>query len=113
MGCVIDPVSRGDRACSRVTRVNVSVSPEAERELIDGAAFYAERAERELGLAFIAEFEHARDLLSTNPEIGAQWNRNPLEVLIKSQYYSRYAINTRTTHVRSNAASCRIKSFAG
>lgn len=51
--------------------MNVSVSPAAQQELIDGAMFYAERADRELGLAFIAEFEHARDLLSTNPEIGA------------------------------------------
>lgn len=53
--------------------MNVSVSPAAQQELIDGALFYAERADRELGLAFIAEFEHARELLSTNPEIGAQW----------------------------------------
>lgn len=53
--------------------MNVSVSPYAEQELIDAAMFYAERADRELGLAFIAEFEHARDLLSTNPEIGVQW----------------------------------------
>lgn len=53
--------------------MKVSVSPAAQQELIDGALFYAERADRELGLAFIAEFEHARELLSTNPEIGAQW----------------------------------------
>ncbi len=45
--------------CTRVTKVNVSVSPWAQQELIDGAAFYAERAGRELGLTFIAEFEHA------------------------------------------------------
>jgi plasmid stabilization system protein ParE len=53
--------------------VNVSVSPAAQRELIDGARFYAERGDRELGLAFISAFEHARDVLSANPEIGAQW----------------------------------------
>ena len=53
--------------------MKVSVSPRAQQELIDGAAFYAERADRGLGLTFIAEFEHARDLLSNNPEIGAQW----------------------------------------
>jgi hypothetical protein len=39
--------------------VIVSISPEAERELIDGALFYAEQANTELGLAFIAEFERA------------------------------------------------------
>jgi len=32
--------------------VIVSVSPEAERELIDGAVFYADQANTELGLAF-------------------------------------------------------------
>ena len=53
--------------------MNVSVSPEAQQELIDGATFYSERADKELGLAFISEFEHAKDLLSTNPEIGAVW----------------------------------------
>ena len=42
--------------------MSVSVSPDAERELIDGAQFYAERADKELGLAFIDEFEHAKDL---------------------------------------------------
>ena len=59
--------------------MNVSVSPETERELINGAAFYAEAADRELGLAFIAEFEHAKDRLSSNPEIGAlaRFNASP------------------------------------
>ena len=36
-----------------------SVSLEAERELIDGAQFYAQEANAELGLAFIAEFERS------------------------------------------------------
>ncbi len=53
--------------------MNVSVSPETQRELIDGAVFYAEVADTELGLAFIAEFERAKDRLSSNPEIGALW----------------------------------------
>jgi hypothetical protein len=44
--------------------VNVSVSPEAQQELIDGAIFYSERADKELGLAFIAEFEHGEICVS-------------------------------------------------
>ena len=36
-----------------------SVSLEAERELTDGARFYAREANAELGLAFIAEFERS------------------------------------------------------
>ena len=51
----------------------VSVSPEAERELIDGAFFYAEQANTELGLAFIAEFERALEILREHPNLGAPW----------------------------------------
>jgi len=43
--------------------VIVSVSLEAERELIDGALFYTEQASTELGLVFIAEFERALEIL--------------------------------------------------
>ena len=51
----------------------VSISPEAERELIDGAFFYAEQADPELGLAFIAEFERALEILRKQPNLGAPW----------------------------------------
>ena len=50
-----------------------SVSPEAERELIEGARFYAREAGAELGLAFIAEFERAVGLLSAYPRLGPLW----------------------------------------
>lgn len=44
-----------------------SVSREAERELIDGALFYAREANAELGLAFVAEFERAIGILCDHP----------------------------------------------
>lgn len=50
-----------------------SVSPEAELELTDGAAYYAREADAELGFAFIVEFERALTLLSTQPKLGALW----------------------------------------
>jgi toxin ParE1/3/4 len=50
-----------------------SVSPEAERELIDGALFYAKEASPELGLAFIEEFERAVGVLCTYPRLGPVW----------------------------------------
>ena len=53
-----------------------SISPEADRELTHGAAYYAQEANAELGLAFIAEFERALDLLCTHPKLGASWRRN-------------------------------------
>ena len=50
-----------------------SVGPEAARELIDAAAFYAQAGEHELGLMFVAEFERAAALLCAHPRIGAIW----------------------------------------
>jgi hypothetical protein len=40
--------------------VTPSVGPEAERELTDSALYYAQEANAELGLAFIATFEQSR-----------------------------------------------------
>jgi toxin ParE1/3/4 len=53
--------------------VIVSISPEAERELIDAAIFYAEQESAELGLAFIVEFERALEVLRENPNLGPRW----------------------------------------
>lgn len=50
-----------------------SVGPEADRELTDSALYYAREANAELGLAFIATFERALDLLCSNPQLGAPW----------------------------------------
>ena len=50
-----------------------SVSLEADRELSDGAVYYAQEGNTELGLAFIAEFERALDLLCAQPQLGALW----------------------------------------
>lgn len=53
--------------------MNSSVSLEAERELIDGALFYAREANTELGLAFIAEFERSLGVLCNYPRLGPVW----------------------------------------
>lgn len=50
-----------------------SVGPEADRELTDSALYYAREADTALGLAFIAAFERALDLLCSNPQLGATW----------------------------------------
>jgi toxin ParE1/3/4 len=66
----------------------VSVTPEARRELIEAASFYAERAGVELALALIAEFEHSRKLLSINPEIGAEWRASSRRLLLRRFPYN-------------------------
>lgn len=53
--------------------MKVSVHPSAAGELRETAKFYSERADQSLGLAFIAEFERALNLLSHAPELGAIW----------------------------------------
>lgn len=50
-----------------------AVSPEADRELTEGAIHYARAGGKELGLAFIAEFERTLDLLCMHPDIGVEW----------------------------------------
>ena len=49
------------------------IVPSALAELHDAAAFYAASASRELGLAFLAEFEHGVNAILANPKAGACW----------------------------------------
>ena len=56
--------------------MKASISPEAELELIDAAIYYAREADRELGFAFVAEFERVLNLLSTQPQLGVPWGNN-------------------------------------
>lgn len=65
-----------------------SVSPEAERELIDGAVFYATEGNAELGLAFIAEFERSLVVLLAHPHIGAIWRRTIRRLPLRRFPYS-------------------------
>ena len=53
--------------------MTVVVAPEAERELIDGAIFYANEANADLGFAFIAEFERVLTMLEAHPGLGVPW----------------------------------------
>jgi len=54
--------------------VIVSLAEEAERELIDGARFYAEQANVDLGLAFVTEFERSLEILVAHPALGTPWS---------------------------------------
>jgi toxin ParE1/3/4 len=53
--------------------VIVVVAAEAERDLIDGAIFYGQEANPDLGFAFITEFERSLSVLATHPGLGAPW----------------------------------------
>ena len=47
------------------------VAPLALAELHDAAAFYTLKADVELGLAFVAEFERTANFVLANPLLGA------------------------------------------
>jgi toxin ParE1/3/4 len=68
--------------------VTPSVSLEAERDLIEGALFYAREANAELGLAFIAEFERALGVLCNFPYLGPVWRGTTRRFLLRRFPYS-------------------------
>lgn len=52
--------------------MNIIVHPAAAADLNNAAAFYSVRANKQLGIALIAEFEKSALLLSGNPELGIE-----------------------------------------
>ena len=59
------------------------IVPPALAELHDAAAFYAERANVELGLAFVAEFERAVNAVLANPNLGAVFRGSRRRYLLR------------------------------
>ena len=64
------------------------VAPPALAELHDAAAFYMLKANVELGLAFVAEFERTANLVLTNPLLGAQFRGNRRQYILRRFPYS-------------------------
>lgn len=65
-----------------------SIGVEAERELIDGALFYAREADAELGLEFIAEFERSVGILCNYPRLGSVWRGSTRQFQLRRFPYS-------------------------
>ena len=92
--------------------MNLSVSPEAERELIDGAVFYAKQSHRELGLAFIGEFERSLEVLRMHPLLGLVWREETRRFSLRRFPYSIiYQVNGETVRVIALALSLLILTF--
>ncbi len=53
--------------------MKIIVHPAAAADLNNAAAFYSAQANKQLGMALIAEFEKAAALLSGSPDWGAPW----------------------------------------
>ncbi len=64
------------------------VTPPALAELHDAAAFYTLKANVELGLAFVAEFERAAYLVLDNPLLGAMFRSTRRRYILRRFPYS-------------------------
>ena len=80
--------------------MKVAVAPEAEQDLTDGALYYAQEANAELGLAFIAEFERTLSVLTAHPRV-----RHGGRGLIASHFAAFPIASSTEFTVRSYASS--------
>lgn len=64
------------------------VAPPALAELKDAATFYTLKANAELGLAFVAEFERTANLVLSNPLIGAVFRGTRRRYILRRFPYS-------------------------
>jgi toxin ParE1/3/4 len=64
------------------------IVPVALAELHDAAAFYTASANLELGLAFVAEFEHGVNAILANPKVGAIFRGTRRRYLLRRFPYS-------------------------
>jgi len=68
--------------------VRLVVAPPALAELHDAAAFYALKANVELGLAFVAEFERTASFVLANPLLGAVFRGTRRRYVLRRFPYS-------------------------
>ena len=68
--------------------MKVVVSPLALAELHDAAAFYALKANLELGLALVTEFERTVNFVLDNPLLGAVFRGNRRRYFLRRFPYS-------------------------
>lgn len=68
--------------------MNLVVSPPALAELHDAATFYTLKANVELGLAFVAEFERAANLVLDNSQLGVVFRGTRRRYILRRFPYS-------------------------
>lgn len=79
--------------------MKISLTPQADRELTEGALFYSREAGAELGHAFISEFERSVQLLQEHPRLGAKWRGTTRRLPLRRFPY-RIVYEARSTEVR-------------
>lgn len=89
------------------------IIPPALAELHDAAAFYAAKANVELGLAFVAEFERAASIVLENPMLGAVFRGTRRRYLLRRFPYSIiYQVTTDELRVVAVAHHRRRPGYA-
>ena len=68
--------------------MNYLLHPEAESDLREAAQYYRERAGSALAQTFLADFEHAINLLLQHPLIGALWLHGKRRVIMQHFPYA-------------------------
>jgi plasmid stabilization system protein ParE len=92
--------------------VKVSLAPEAEQDLVEGALFYAREANTELGQAFISEFERSAAILGEQPRLGAVWRGHIRRLPLRRFPYSIvYYLNRAGVRVLAVAHQSRKPGF--
>ncbi|MBC5768000.1 type II toxin-antitoxin system RelE/ParE family toxin [Ramlibacter albus] len=79
--------------------MRISLSADAQRELEEGAVFYARHANRLIADAFISEFDRSAKLLIEYPELGSIWRRKTRRLPLRRFPYS-IVYFVRETEVR-------------
>lgn len=93
--------------------MNPTVSPEADRELTEGAIYYAREGGTDVGLAFIAEFERTLALLCKHPQVGAPWKNRRRLPLRKFPYSIVYYVRDEELRVVALAHHRRKPEYWG
>lgn len=92
--------------------MKVSLAPQAEQELVEGAQFYARVADSKLGQAFISEFERSAALLLEQPRLGAVWRGKIRRLALRRFPYSIvYNLNASEIRILAIAHQRRRPGF--
>lgn len=88
------------------------IAPLALAELSDAGEFYALKANAELGLAFVAEFERAANLVFANPQLGALFRGTRRRYFLRRFPYSIiYQLTTDELRILAVAHHRRLPSY--
>ena len=92
--------------------MRISLSSEAELELVEGAAYYAREANREIAEAFVSEFDRSAKLLGEYPKLGTIWRGRIRRLPLRRFPYSIvYSLNQAEVRILAVAHQRRRPGF--